>query len=183
MTVLGNQRRLYNKHLCLSIQEVLPEHLLPAKPWAGQYTTNTLDTTKKRWIQQTNVARGLAWHPPSRQCGVSTRGKPGVITAVCEYSGGDCGHISGARHIALREQVCAARLNAHSVPRRSEELTKAYVENFWDGASSLLCPANVFTSRSNTISSMKPLLVDSLGKLAISSSAPHISLFIPFSQG
>lgn len=138
---------------------------------------------EKEKVDSTNKFRTwVAWHPPSRQCGVSTQGTPGVITAVCEYAGRDCGHMPGARHSALREQVCAVRLNAHSVPRMAKSSPKPCVQNVGELRFFPSMPSKCFSIKIKPISSMKPLLVDSVGKLAISSSAHHISLFMPLSQ-
>lgn len=178
MTVLGNQYRLYNKHLCLSIQEVLPEHLLHAKPWTRQDTMNMLNKRKKKWIRKTNFARGLARHLTSCQCMVRTQEKTGSKQLVT--AGWDCGQISGDSHITLREQVCAVKFNTHMCLGEAKSSPKPDIEkNLLDCSFSLLCPANVFPLRSNTISWMKPLLASSLGKLAISSSVHQISFFIP----
>lgn len=85
------------------------------------------------------------------------------------------------RYITLGEQVPVVKVNTFNVLRKAKCSSKTCIEkNLLDCPSSLLCPANVSTLRSNAISLMKPLLADSLGKWAISSSVHHVSLFIPY---
>lgn len=69
------------------------------------------------------------------------------------------------RYITLGEQVPVVKVNTFNVLRKAKCSSKTCIEkNLLDCPSSLLCPANVSTLRSNAISLMKPLLADSLGK-------------------